>query len=322
MPERARAGFGLFVPNSSPHAAGVSIDEILDLARHADAHGFEAVWAGDHLVWPIPNLEVFSVLTAIAVVTTRVQIGPCVLLLGLRHPLLVAQAAQTLDIVARGRLVMGVGAGGERTEEFETLGVRMEERGSRTTEALEVLRQLWREPRTSYSGRHFTLSSVPLVPKPLRTPPIWVGGRSRGARERAARLGDGWVPAFMTPEMYREGWDDLAALAVAAGRDPARIQRAMLLFLSVAPSRAEARRDAVAHMEGFYRIPFDRFERFVVFGTADECRDRLEVLVEAGVEHFAVIPATPTPRAVMDVCIERFIPAFAPPTFSTREVLQ
>lgn len=304
--------FGLFVPNSSPHPAGVSIDEILDLARHADAHGFAAVWAGDHLVWPNPNLEVFSVLTAVALVTTRVQLGPCVLLLGLRHPLLVAQAAQTLDIVARGRLVLGVGAGGERPEEFASLGVRLEERGSRTTEALQILRRLWTEPRTTHRGRHFTLDAVPLVPKPVRTPPVWVGGRSRGARERAATLGDGWIPAFVTPDTYREGWDDVAARTVAAGRDPARIKRAALVFLSVGPSRAEARRDAVAHMEGFYRIPFERFERFVVFGAADECTDRLAALADAGVEHFAVIPTTPRPRAVMDICIERLIPALGP----------
>lgn len=301
---------GLLLPNSSPHAGGVSIAEILALARRAEAAGFESLWAGDHLVWPIPNLDVFSVLTAVALTTPRVRVGPCVLLLPLRHPLLVAQMVQTLDIISGGRVIVGIGTGGEREEEFETLGVPVRERGSRTTEAVHVLRRLWTEPRVTHHGRHFRLVDVPLEPKPSQRPhpPIWVGGRSAGARQRAARLGEGWIPAFVTPDMYREGWDDLATRAAAAGRAPGKITRALLAFVSAAPSRARAREATVAHMEGFYRIPFGRFARFVVFGTPGECLDRLLAFREVGVEHVVFILASPNPGASLDICAEHLLP--------------
>jgi len=169
--------------------------------------GFDSVWSGEHLLYHGPTLDALIVLAAYAARTERLKVGSSVLLLPLRPPALVAKAAATLDVLSGGRLILGVGVGGEYPPEFEAVGIPLAERGARADEALAILKLLWSGDPASFEGRFYRLPEVRLNPPPAQPggPPIWVGGRSWAARRRAARLGDGWFPYLVDPEQYRRG---------------------------------------------------------------------------------------------------------------------
>src|SRR5690242_14298782 len=154
-------------------------DGVLRLARAAEAAGFDSLWAGDHVSFYVPILESLTLLSFVAGATERVKIGSSVYLLPLRHPTTTAKVASTLDVLSGGRLVLGVGVGGEFPPEFTASGVPVEERGTRTDEAIAILRRLWTEDGVVHEGRHFRFGPVALDPKPLQPagPPIVVGGR-------------------------------------------------------------------------------------------------------------------------------------------------
>jgi probable F420-dependent oxidoreductase len=206
--------------------------------------GYDSLWASDHVVipwgiesrypysttgdFPFPAggdfLEPFTVLAAVAAVTERIRLGTSVLVLPHRHPLLAAKIAATLDRLAPGRLVLGVGVGWMR-EEIELLGAPFGRRGAWTDEALAVMRACWAPPeRTSFSGEFLQFRDIGCFPKPAGgTIPVWIGGHTPAAFRRVARLGDGWHAAFPTSQAAAADIGRLREACHAAGRDPAQI---------------------------------------------------------------------------------------------------
>jgi|1186.fasta_scaffold97087_2 probable F420-dependent oxidoreductase len=185
-----------------------------DVAAHAEAAGYGAVFVPDHVVFPAhvesqypysadgsfpfpldtPLYDPWIVLTSIAASTTTIKLGTAVYILPLRHPFVTGRAVTSLDVLSGGRVILGVGAGW-LAEEFTALGLDPKRRFSRTEECIEVLRALWTEATPSYHGRHFDFDAVHFAPRPASDPhpPILLGGDSDRALERAARLGDGWI---------------------------------------------------------------------------------------------------------------------------------
>src|SRR5438552_2237292 len=153
-----RRTFGLGLPNAFP--VGEPNLDFLRVAERAEQLGYDMLWAGDHVVFHIPRLEVFTTLAAIAMRARRLRFGPGVLLLCLRNPVQVAQAVATLDHLSGGRFVLGVGVGGEHPKEFEASGVRVQERGARTDEALDIVRKLLTEAEIDHQGRFWTLRGM------------------------------------------------------------------------------------------------------------------------------------------------------------------
>jgi probable F420-dependent oxidoreductase len=224
---------------------GMAAREVLELAVAADASGFDAIWLGEHLFLPSayasehpthgeaakqhhtgpiidPSTELldpWSALSAAAALTTRLTLATGIYILPLRHPLLTARAACTLDEISGGRFMLGVGAGWLR-EEFDALGVPFGERGSRLEETLTVLRSALRGGPFDHSGSHFTIGKVQVTPRPARVPLV-LGGNTERALRRAARLGDAWfssgTPPFEDAVRLR---DRLAELCAELGRDP------------------------------------------------------------------------------------------------------
>ena len=145
------------------------------------------------------------------------------LVLPYRHPLYWARVAASIEQLAKGRLIMGVGVGWMR-EEFAALGVPFAERGRMTDEQLEIVEQLWTQEHITYDGQHYQIQDVAFYPKPLRQPriPIWVGGEGAAAQRRAARYGDAWFPYFVTitPAELHAGYDNVRRLAATFGRGP------------------------------------------------------------------------------------------------------
>jgi probable F420-dependent oxidoreductase len=166
---------------------------------------------------------------AIAQATERVGIGTAVLLAPLINPLRLAEDAATVDLISGGRLVLGIGAGW-RAEEFEALGIGLDERAGRMREAVAVLRGAWSDGAFSFEGKHFSFSSVSVTPKPPGKIPIWIGGFAPSAIKRAGRLGDGFLGSSSGTSGI-EGFARAKALALeglaAAGRDPSEFSFAL-----------------------------------------------------------------------------------------------
>src|SRR6266849_86177 len=144
------------------------------LVRRLEEWGFESVWSGDHISFHNPIFESLTLLASYVGITSRIKLGTGVYLLALRSPAAAAKATATLDVLSSGRLIFGVGVGGENPKEFEVCGVPHKERGSRVTEGIDVVRALWRDTPGTFRGRFTRFESVSIDPKPTQQPPpIW-----------------------------------------------------------------------------------------------------------------------------------------------------
>lgn len=283
---------------------GTTGEMTLDAARRAESAGLDGVIAGDHVSFYGYGNDGLITLTAIAAVTTRIELKTSVYLVPLRHPVPVALQVAQLDQLSGGRFIFGVGIGGEDPHEFEACGVDPRTRGARANEALQVMRRLWVEDGVSFEGKHFQLKDVTVYPKPLRPVPIFVGGRSDAALRRAARYGDGYTGIWQSVDRFRAAREIIDAAASEAGRDGAEIEMGIQFWTSVAPTRDAARATVAASMEAMYRLPFERFERYTPFGTPKEVAESIAPYVEAGARHVNLIVVQDTPEEAVDRAAE------------------
>jgi probable F420-dependent oxidoreductase len=283
---------------------GTTGQMVMDAARRAESLGLDGLIAGDHVTFHGYGNDGLLTLTAMAAATETIELKTGVYLLPLRHPVPVALQAAQLDQLSMGRLVLGVGIGGEDPHEYWSCGVDPSTRGARANEALQILKKLWTEDNVTFTGRHFQIEDVTVYPKPFRPIPIFVGGRSDAALRRAGRYGDGYTGIWQSLERFREAGEKVAAAATAAGRDPAAIEFGMQFWTTVAGSRDEARAQVSAGMESMYRLPFERFERYTPFGTAREVAEFIVPYVEAGARHVNLIATQQTPEEVTERAAE------------------
>jgi probable F420-dependent oxidoreductase len=209
---------------------------VRDYAQTAEGLGFTHVLAYDHVLGADPAgrgewgrrytyqdafQEPFSLFSFMAGATTRLGFVTGILILPQRQTALVAKQAATLDVLAGGRLRLGVGNGWNEVE-FEALGQDFHTRGRRMEEQIELLRQLWTQPLVTFRGRWDTVVAAGLNPLPVQRPiPIWFGGHADPVLRRAARLGDGWLPNWRSPDEARPDVERLRGYLAEAGRDPA-----------------------------------------------------------------------------------------------------
>src|SRR6266480_1221143 len=197
---------------------GYTGDAAAYLARVHDA-GIDHVCCGDHVSFFVGvGLDGLLQATALAMLHPSLPIMTGVYLLPLRHPVLVARQLSDLDQLASGRLIFGVGIGGEDRHEVEICGVDPATRGRRMEECLSVLRRLLTGARTTFHGEFFDLDEALVLPAPAAPTPIVVGGRSDAAARRAGRLGDGWLGIWNSPRRFAEVVDIAAQEAARTGR--------------------------------------------------------------------------------------------------------
>jgi alkanesulfonate monooxygenase SsuD/methylene tetrahydromethanopterin reductase-like flavin-dependent oxidoreductase (luciferase family) len=192
-------------------------------------------------------------------------------------------------VLSGGRFVFGVGVGGEIPGEFELCGVPHRERGARVTEAIDVVRTLWRDSPAAFDGRFSRFKDVSIDPKPVQQPgpPIWIGGRSDAALARAGRQGDGWISYVVQPERYRESLARIGEAAAACGRTLDGFARAHLAFITVGRDHESAKATWVRLLSRRYAMDFGPLaDKYGILGTADQCAERLERFREAGCRHF------------------------------------
>jgi alkanesulfonate monooxygenase SsuD/methylene tetrahydromethanopterin reductase-like flavin-dependent oxidoreductase (luciferase family) len=274
---------GINLPTFDPLRVG-GRPKFVEAARLAEDSGFEAVWVGDHLHVPSPVYDSTVALSAVAATTTHIKLGFGVMLLGLRQPAWVAKQLTTIDALAPGRLLLGVGVGGEFPAEFEALGLNVRQRGRLLDEALAALPD-WLEGR----------STPPLSPTISVVPPIWVGGRSEAAMQRAARVGDGWLATWMSPERVQQQGDALGEQAAALGRP--RPALGLAISVHVDANEGRAREEAEDYTQAMYGMPFEKVARYTPVGSAERVAERIAAYLEAGVEEFVLTPLTGEPTA-------------------------
>lgn len=267
--------------------------QLAALARRCENLGFDSLWVGDHIAFHVPIPESLSVLSFLSGVTERVRLGTSVYLLPLRHPTLAAKTTATVDVLSGGRLVFGIGVGGEFPPEFDATGVPVRERGSRTDEAIAVVRRLWTEDAVVHEGKHFRFGPVTVAPKPLQTggPPIWVGGRREPAFRRAGRLGDGYLSHMASPEMVRRNLESIAGHAREAGRDPLVFDTGAFLFAVLDENFDAAHERAAKMLSVVYNRDFrDAARKYVLLGRPSDCLEQMRGFARAGIRHFVLSP--------------------------------
>lgn len=287
---------------------GLSRASALEEIRRIESSGYDSLWVTDHLAFHVPVTDALALLAFAASITERVTLGTSVYLLPLRSAIATAKQAASVDMLSQGRLVLGVGVGGEYAPEFEAAGVPVSTRGARTDETIPLLRRLWTEKRVEHAGRFARFGPLQVAPRPVQRagPPIWVGGRSPAAMRRAGRLGDGYLSHMATPEHYAANLEAIAAAARDAGRPRVDFATAAFFFTWIDDSEEKAARAASAELERIYARPFgEAVRRYCLLGPPDAVRARMQEYIDAGVRHFVIAPmvdhALVTERMASDV---------------------
>lgn len=301
--------FGLCLPIRLNADAQTNIK----IAKRAEELGFDSIWASDHVIVPEKRLGTFSeyfydpfvLLSNIAAVTSRIAVGTSVIILPYRNPVVVAKMIATLDVLSKGRVIFGVGPGWMK-EEFEALGVPVQSRGRMTNEYIKAVTTLWREDAPEFDGEFCSFSDIKFFPKPVQQPrpPIWIAGASKYAVARAAALGDGWQPTWVTPEDVESGIAGLKSIAKENGRDLENFTfsvRNRLKILSEKDTKTGSAKnendDAV----------------FTLRGTPGEIREYINRYEETGVTHLVFDPAADDVEEIfymMKVLADEIIPGF------------
>ncbi|MGH7324071.1 MAG: LLM class F420-dependent oxidoreductase [Candidatus Rokuibacteriota bacterium] len=307
--------FGLSLPGRGPLAGP---DVVLKIAARAEALRYSSLFVTDHIVLPASTarsiypyspsgqfpggsqqdyLEPLAMLSHLAHATTRVRLGTSVLVIPYRNPLTTAKMLATIDVLSKGRVILGAGVGWLR-EEFEAVAAPpFAERGRVTDEYLRLMRAAWTTDPVTFEGRYYKVRDVHALPKPRQRGgiPIWIGGHTDAALHRAASVGDGWhpiglrPPAGLMPDEYAAKVKQLHTYAQQAGRDP----RTLTLSFR-APMEVRSRREKTP---GGDRPLFQGSPAEIV-GDIDRYR-------ALGVRHFVFDPVRPDVKAML-ANMERF----------------
>lgn len=289
--------FGL----STVTSAFTSADAYIAVGTAAEKAGFDFLSVSDHLVVPssytshypyVPGgafhvaqvgncLDQLSTIGFLAGTTKTLKLLTSVLVVPHRPAMLTAKMLATLDVLSKGRLIVGAGAGWMK-EEFDLLGANFSERGRLTDEYLEAFIELWTKDRPAYTGKHVKFSDTIFLPKPLQKPhpPLWIGGESPGAIRRAIKLGTAWYPGnnsqtipLDTVQRLERGIAEVRAKCSATGRDPATLGIALLVQ---------------DHFEWIDAKTADGSARRMFTGTSQNMAEDADALTRIGVSHAAL----------------------------------
>jgi probable F420-dependent oxidoreductase len=310
-----RISFGVRLPVSGPLA---NLQAVEAVANAAEKLGYDSIWVHDHILWNKEThehhissgsanalkdqaepvfLESLTVLSYLSALTKRIKLGVACMVMPCRNPIYLAKQASTIDLLSKGRLILGVGSGSKATRlarEFDVFSVPSSKRTERTVEYVKAMKELWTQPSANFSGTYVCFTDAVMYPKPFQKPhpPVWIGGWSKGTVERAAAIGDGWIPGWLRPNEMAEGAVELNDLARKYGRDPTKITIAVEKYLCLSRDRERA----VAQALGTIKQSRETYERVVesldiareahIFGGVDEVNSQIDRFVEAGVKHF------------------------------------
>lgn len=273
-----------------PSVQAPEMGELRDFVQEAEGLGFESIWAGDHIFHHTDVLAPLDLLSWVAALTTKVQLGTSVINAGHLNPILLAKHAATVDYLSSGRLILGISIGGSPAE-YASLGVETRHRVGRLLEGIGLMRRLWREASVEHTGRHFHVENGNLRPKPKQAAgiPIYLAAREDKMLDRVPALADGWIASsHYTIDTFLRGVDRVGDTAASLGRDFGSIGIAKVQDISVHADRDEARIRAAAHWQQYYGPTHD-ITTSTTFGTVDDCITELQRLKQASSAEVTVI---------------------------------
>ena len=249
--------FGILASHQYPQSENLreSLKDLFSLVEYAAELQYDSVYAIHHYVANLQTPQVISMTGALLRYSGDMNVGTAILLLPFIHPVHVAEEYATLDHLADGKLILGVGAG-YRDTEFDAFSLNKRERGSRLSESIDVIRKLWTGEPVYHQGKYFSLDGQKISVKPLQKngPPIWVGAGAFPAIERAARIGDAWLAPGNPPT---EGWFDEAisrynSALSEAGRTAQVTERPVIVELYCAATDELAREQSLPYVKDEY----------------------------------------------------------------------
>jgi probable F420-dependent oxidoreductase len=280
---------GIAIPQAFTNS--IDIELIRRFVSRAEALGFESLWVQEQIVSDSAILEPVTLLTYAAALTTKPRLGSSVLLTVIRNPVQLAKSLATLDQLSRGRVTVGVGIGGAHVPE-RVFGVPSERRARRFIEGLQVMKALWTQPRAALNGEFWQFEDVPMEPKPVQTPhpPLWFGARDAIGLRRAVRHGMGWMGAGSSSSAdFVQQIGLLRRFLDEEKRDPAEFAVSKRVYIALDDNRNRAEH----RLQEWFGVRYKRAEmatRVSLWGSRQECLDKLTELVRAGARHLMLNP--------------------------------
>ncbi|MFJ9343564.1 LLM class flavin-dependent oxidoreductase [Streptomyces sp. NPDC101733] len=293
---------------------------LLDFAREAEAYGFDSLWAGDSLT-ARPRLDPLVVLSAAAAVTSRITVGTAALTPALRHPLIGANMISSLDHVAAGRLILGLGSGfpmPETEEEFASVGASFAGRAGRLDEITGLWRTAWRSgeegnPR-DFEGKFWQAERLDRLPAPATPggPPLWLAGSDTPkVLARVAAGYDGWLPFLPDVDAYGRARRRIAELTEQAGRSADAVTPALYATVTVNDSESAAKDELEHYISHYYGRSLEQMSTVQAYGwgSAESCAEWLSAYVRAGARHLVLRIGSLDPQPQLRQIAEVLLPA-------------
>lgn len=304
----ARVQFGVMLPQIKR-----GWDETRAAAVEMDRLGYHSVWVNDHLYGipmpSIPILEAWTTLAAVAAVTSTVELGTLVTPIGFRNPALLAKMVATLDTIANGRVIVGLGSGWF-AQEFSGYGIDfppVQDRLRQLDEGVQLMRRLWSEEQVTFDGRYYKTEDVYCAPKPPRRPPILIGGGGEQVLLKlVARHADLWNNLAVNLGQLAAKVAVLHRHCEAVGRDPAtlRISQQTMVVIGSDPADAQAKADKAQRIYGGHMGSG-------VAGTPAQCIEQIEALARQGCSLIMIEFFGRDVREPAQLFAETVMPAFA-----------
>ena len=321
--------FGLTLSNRGVVTGASTLEDMIALAQRADSdERWDSIWVGDSILAK-PRLDALGLMSALAVVTERVRIGPaCFASTPLRDALLLAYQYASLDFMSNGRSIfaacMGQAApgGGDMLHEFDAFCVAPESRMKRMEEAIEVMRLLTSEENVSYHGEYNDFDNVTIEPRSVQRPiPIWVTSNPRpdlkrnreAGLRRTARLGDGWMTTFQPPSIVEEYMGDIRRYAGEEGRElPDDFEVCIYYNINVNEDRQAALAESRRYLEAYYNTEYsdEMLGLWVAMGTPEQCIADIQSYVDAGATTITLRLVGYDQQSMYDRVVNEVLPAF------------
>jgi probable F420-dependent oxidoreductase len=286
------------------------MEHIRGFAMRAETLGYDSLWLQERIIGDFTMLEPVTLLSYVAGITTKLKLGTSVILLPLRNPVQLAKAYSSLDVMSGGRAVLGVGLGGGHLGSHEDVfGYTREGRVTRFTEAVQIIKLLWTEPKASFQGRYWNFKEISMEPKPLQKPhlPIIFGGHHENALWRAVKFANGWMGAGSSSaaSFIREA-ARIRNFLDEAQRDPASFHFAKRVYLAVDKDKARGEQRIREWFARRYKNA-DLGPKVSIWGSSAECAERIGEIVHAGAEHIVFNPMFDEMEH-LEICAKEIMP--------------
>lgn len=296
-----------------------TFDTLWEQAAKAEEAGFDHIWLGDSVtILNRARGDCLTTMAALASRTKRIRLGVVPFLAALRNPVLLAHALATVDVISQGRVTLAVSVGPTRDyiqRQFEACGVPAGEKAGRLSETIEIMRRVWKEESFAYEGKYFRFEEIGVLPKPVQEPgiPIWIAAdRNETGFKRVGRLGDGWVTLNSSLEQFTANHRKIDDYAASYGRVGAVGASALYATLRMDRDSTVAHDQGWAWMEKFFRQPKAKLEyHLTIFGTPDECSERLRGYLRSGLTTLIVRVASDDPTEQTRLIFEELRPRLA-----------